>query len=114
MSVRALLEDLRRRDVLLEADGGSLIVNAPAGAVSDELRASLARHKQALIKLLEWERRKLEDADRRGLVVSRSREPGWISLHDPTTGEWHDFPTRDCFPSIVEEANGKLRKGGAA
>jgi hypothetical protein len=42
------------------------------------------------------------------------REPGWVSLHDPTTGEWHDFPARDCFPSIVEEANGKRRKGGAA
>jgi hypothetical protein len=114
MSARALLEDLRRRDILLEADDGHLIVDAPTGAVTDELRALLAQHKQGLIKLLEWERRKLEDADRRGFVARRGREPGWISLHDPTTGEWHDFPTRDCFPSILEEANGKRRKGGAA
>jgi hypothetical protein len=109
-----LLEDLRRRDVFLEADGGRLIVDAPTGAVTDELRASLARHKQALIKLLEWERRKLEDADRLGFVVKRSRKPGWISVHDPTTGRWHDFPTHDCFPSIVEEAKGNRMKGGAA
>jgi hypothetical protein len=56
---------------------------------------------------------KLEDADRRGFVARRSREPGWISLHDPTTGEWHDFPARDCFPSIVAEANAR-RKGRTA
>jgi hypothetical protein len=57
--------------------------------------------------------RRLEEADRRGFVARRSREPGWISVHDPTTGEWHDFPARDCFPSIVAEA-GAHRKGGAA
>jgi hypothetical protein len=114
MSVRALLEDLRRRDVLLEVDGRRLIVDAPAGAVTDEMRASLTQHKQGLIKLLEWEQRKLEEAGRRGFVARRSREPGWISLHDPTTGEWHDFPSRDCLPSIVEEAKGNRVKGGVA
>jgi hypothetical protein len=57
--------------------------------------------------------RKLEAADRRGFVARRSREPGWILLHDPTTGEWHDFPARDCFPSIVAEAH-VHRKGGTA
>jgi hypothetical protein len=57
--------------------------------------------------------RKLEEAERRGYVARRGREPGWISLHDPTTGEWHDFPARDCFPSIVAEARAH-RKGGAA
>jgi hypothetical protein len=46
--------------------------------------------------------------------LGSGREPSWISLHDPTTGEWHDFPTRDCLPSIVEEANGKRRTGRAA
>jgi hypothetical protein len=36
-----------------------------------------------------------------------------IIAYDPTTGEWHDFPARDCFPSIVAEACAH-RKGGAA
>jgi hypothetical protein len=63
--------------------------------------------------LTERRNSKLEEAGRRGFVARRSREPGWISLHDPTTGEWHDFPARDCFPSIVAEAR-THRKGGAA
>jgi hypothetical protein len=63
--------------------------------------------------LAQGKERRLEEASRRGLIVKRSKEPGWISLHDPTTGEWHDFPARDCFPSIVAEARAH-RKGGAA
>jgi hypothetical protein len=63
--------------------------------------------------LTERRDRRLEEAGRRGFVARRSREPGWISLHDPTTGEWHDFPARDCLPSIVAEARAH-RKGGAA
>jgi hypothetical protein len=98
----------------LEADSERLVVDAPTGVVTEELRASLAEHKPSLLKLLEWERRKLEEADRRGFVARRSREPGWISLHDPLTGEWHDFPAADCFPSIVAEANWRRKKGGAA
>lgn len=113
MTARALLEDLRRQGVLLEADCGRLIVDAPVGAVTDELRSSLVENKRGLIKLLTWERRKLEEANRRGFAAKRSREPGWISLHDPTTGEWHDFPSRDCLPSIVAEANAR-RKGRTA
>ena len=60
------------------------------------------------------EQRKLEEAERRGLVATWSREPGWISLHDPLTGEWHDWPAADCFPSIVTEANSCRKMGGAA
>jgi hypothetical protein len=40
-----------------------------------------------LLKLLEWERRTLEEADRHRLIIRWSKEPGWISLHDPLTGE---------------------------
>ena len=114
MNARTLLDDLRSRDVLLDADEGRLVVDAPAGVVTEDLRASLVEHKPRLLKLLEWERRKLEEADRHGFVAKWSREPGWISLHDPLTGEWHDWPAGDCFPSIVAEANRRRRKGGAA
>ena len=114
MNSRALLDDLKSRDVLLEADGQRLVVDAPAGAITGELRASLAEHKQGLIELLEWEQRKLKKAGRRGFIARWSREPGWISLHDPTSGEWHDWPAKDCFPSMVAEANKRRKKGGAA
>src|SRR3712207_1275590 len=107
MNTRALLDDLRCRDVSLQASGGRLVVDAPSGAITDELRAALAEHKTSLLKLLAWESRRLEEADRRGFAARRSKEPGWISLHDPLTGEWHDFPTKDCLPSIVTEEIGR-------
>jgi predicted metal-dependent hydrolase len=110
MSVKALLEDLRRQDVRLEADGLTLHVDAPGGADTEALRATLGKHKRALIRHLERERRRLGEADRRGLVIKWSREPGYISLHDPTTGEWHDLKQSECPPSVVESARAHHRR----
>jgi predicted metal-dependent hydrolase len=110
MTVKALLEDLRSRDIHLEADGLTLRVDAPGDADTEELRAVLRRHKRALIRHLERERRRLEEADRRGLVIKWSREPGYISLHDPTTGEWHEVQQSECSPSVVESARARRRR----
>jgi hypothetical protein len=52
-SARALLEELRERDIRLEADGLMLRVDAPAEADTDELRAKLRKHKRDLIRILE-------------------------------------------------------------
>ena len=41
MSTQVFLEKLRQRDVWLEADGELLRVDAPAGAVTEELRGAL-------------------------------------------------------------------------
>lgn len=108
--VRTLLEDLRERDVRLKADGLSLYVDAPAGVLTGEDKWNLAGNKQQLLKLLHWERKRLEEADRRGLVIRWSKEPGWISLHDPTTGEWHEVKASECLPSIVESAKAHRRR----
>ena len=112
MSARALLEELRERDVRLEADGLILRVDSPVGVDTAELRAVIREHKRGLIKLLERERLRLEEADRRGLVIKPSREPGWISLHDPATGEWHEVKETESLPSIVESAKARHRFGG--
>jgi hypothetical protein len=58
--------------------------------------------------------RKLEEADRRGLLICWSEYPTWIKLHDPTTGEWHEVRASECLPSIVETANKYRKKGGVA
>lgn len=108
--VRTFLEGLRERDVRLEADGLSLLVDAPTGVLAEEDKQNLAENKQQLLKLLHWERKKLEEADRRGVVIRWSREPGWISLHDPTTGEWHEVKASECLPSIVESAKAHRRR----
>jgi len=47
-------------------------------------------------------------SDRLGLVASWSREFGFVSLHDPTTGEWHDLPTKEAPAWALDEA--RLRK----
>lgn len=109
-AVRALLEDLRERDVRLEADGLSLHVDAPKGVLAEEDRQNLAENKQQLLKLLHWERKKLEEADRRGLTIRWAKEPGWISLHDPTTGEWYEVLASECLPSVVESARAHRRR----
>lgn len=113
MSARSLLEDLRHRDIRLEPDGLTLRVNAPREAATGELRALLHERKRDLIRLLERERRRLEEADRRGLVIRWSKESGWISLHDPTTGEWHEVAASGCPPWILEDARAHRRRSGA-
>jgi hypothetical protein len=112
MSARALLEELRERDVRLEADGLMLRVDSPTETDTDELRAKLREHKRDLIRLVERERKKLEEADRRGLVIKWSREPGYISIHDPTTGEWHEVAASGCPSWVSDEAKARRRFGG--
>ena len=107
-----MLEELRERDVRLKANGLILRVDAPAGADTGELRATLRKHKHALIRLLERERKKLEEADRRGLVIRWSRESGYVSIHDPTTGEWHEVPASGCPSWVLDEAKARRRLGG--
>ena len=112
MSARALLEDLRRQDVRLEVAGLVLRVDAPAGTHIEELSSTLRDHKRALIRLLERERRKLEDADRLGLMIRFAREPGYLSVHDPTTGDWHELQASSCPSWMLEDAKAYRRRGG--
>ncbi len=111
MSAAALLEEMRRRGVCLEADGLMLRVDAPEEAATGELREVLREHKRALIRHLERERLRLEAADRRGFVIKWAREPGYIALHDPTTGEWHEVRASECPPWILEDAKAHRRRG---
>lgn len=110
MKAQALLSELRSRGVELAVEGLQLTVDAPADAITEDLRAALIENKPRLLKLLTWEQRKLETADRRGLVIKRSKEPGYITLHDPLTGEWHELKESECLPGVVESAK---RKRGA-
>ena len=118
MSARALLTELRQTGARLEADAKMLYVDAPVGAITEEQHAALKEHKAALTKLLRWEResehRKLEEANRRGLIIRWSEYPTWIKLHDPLTGEWHELRAEECLPGIVKAANEHRRRGGAA
>jgi thioesterase domain-containing protein len=52
MSVAAFLNELLARDIRLSADGGRLRCNAPAGALTPELREVLARRKAEILEFL--------------------------------------------------------------
>ncbi|MDQ3301768.1 MAG: hypothetical protein M3518_00230 [Actinomycetota bacterium] len=110
MSVADLLVELRERGVNVEADGLTLRVDAPKNADTAELRAALCEHKRALIRHLERERRRLEEADRRGLVIKWAKEPSYLVLHDPTTGEWHELAASACPPWMLEDARAHRRR----
>ena len=112
VNARELLDELRACDVRLEVDGLLLRVDAPSEVATGKLREEIRGHKRALIRLLERERRRLEEADRRGLVIRWSREPGYVSIHDPTTGEWHDVPTSGCPPWVLDDARARRRRRG--
>jgi hypothetical protein len=49
-----------------------------------------------------------------GLVARWSREFGFVSVHDPTTGEWHDLPTKEAPDWAVRESRKRkeLHKSG--
>ncbi len=111
MSTAALLQEMRQNDVHLEAHGLTLRVDAPEEAVTDELRHTLREHKRALIRHLERDGRRLEEADRRGLVIKWAKEPGYVALHDPTTGEWHEVLSSECPPWVLEDAKAHRRRG---
>lgn len=52
MRVPALLAELRSRDIHLQADGDRLRCNAPAGALTAELRDELQQHKNDILEFL--------------------------------------------------------------
>jgi TubC N-terminal docking domain len=110
MSTRVLLEELRERGVELAADGDKLRYR-PKAVVTYRLLDQLRAHKQGLLKLLELERRKLEEADRHGLVIKWSEYPEWIELHDPLSGEWHEIRASECLPGVLQSANRHRKKG---
>jgi hypothetical protein len=112
MNALKLYHTLKTRGVLLEASGDNLKVDAPAGALTDEDRAALLKFKLALLKYLAGRHPEPVDDGRR-FDARPSRHPGYTSLYDPIEGRWHEFPTRDCYPSIVTFAS-RRRKGGAA
>ncbi len=113
MNALKLYHNLKRRGVRLVADGDNLKVDAPAGVLADEDRAALAEHKSALLKFLAGVQTCQEpEDDGRRFDARPSRHPGYTALYDPIEGRWHDFPTRDCFPSITAPMSGR-RNGGA-
>ncbi len=118
MNALSLFHDLKQRGVILAAspDGEHLKVDAPAGVLTEADRAGLQEFKLILLRILSHQapQEPSEPDNGRRFEARRSRHPGYTSLYDPIEGVWHDFPTKDCFPSIVALADKHRRKGGVA
>ncbi len=76
MSLTDFLQELRRHGIALVRDGDAVKVQAPKGALTAELRASLAAHKQAI---LDWLRQPAGD-DGAALTLC---EPNPAMLYEP-------------------------------
>jgi hypothetical protein len=53
--------------------------------------------------------RKLQAAAARGLTAKWSKHFGYVSLHDPTTGEVHDVSTKDAPKWVLWEVSTRKR-----
>lgn len=115
MNALSLFQDLKARGVILTAspDGEHLKVDAPAGALTEADRAGLQEFKPILLRILSHQaiQEPAEPDNDRRFEARRSRHPGYTSLYDPIEGVWHDFPTKDCFPSILALADKHHKKG---
>jgi hypothetical protein len=132
-----LVEALAAKGVRLYAEGGDLKYRGPRSALAPETIARLKAHKPEIVVALTatptpppqeppapeepaalsaFAKRKLEQASEMGLVAMWSRHHGYVSVHDPTTGEWHDLRTGDAPDWAVPEARRRkwAREGGGA
>ena len=84
MNALALYHDMKRRGVRLEADGGRLLVDAPAGELSEQDRAALAEAKPVLLRMLALE----ADEERRLIAAgwSPKERGGLVIWVNPETG----------------------------
>jgi hypothetical protein len=106
VTASSLYHDLKARGVILEARGDLLKVDAPAGVLTEEDKAALAGAKPELLELLsgpQWEAPERES-------VACWVGPGLIKIRDPFTGAWHEWPSVECLPGVLAEAD-RLRKG---
>jgi hypothetical protein len=109
MKATTVLENLKDLGVSVWPEGDRLRYHGPKGVLSPDVLEQLKESKTDILTLLnpsedsnqasnlsEFAQRKINQAAKLGLVARWSKEFGYISVHDPTTGEWHDLRTEDA------------------
>lgn len=110
MTVDALLARLAALNVLLTVEGGRLLFDAPAGALSLELRAALAAHRAELLRRLTPPDATTgavpialaDDANRFASWILRpdaTGKPGWEAPDVPEASRWWARTTFDAPPA---------------
>ena len=89
-----LLANLRRLDIKIELYEGVLKINAPKGALSDELKNNLKENKEALIQFLSHARQSLTEGQQKS-IPKLSAEEKWQGI--PATDSQARFWFLDKF-----------------
>jgi hypothetical protein len=97
-------------------DGDDLVIR-PTSLVTPGISDRIRENKAAIMEILrerQRDQKRLDRAAALGLVAKWSGEFGYVSIHDPTTGEWWDIQTKDAPPWAVSEAHKRkaLRRAG--
>ena len=98
MKAIALVEDLERRGVRLRVEGEQLIVDAPIGVLTKEIKAALTSKKDRVLRLLAEEPR----THRPLAEYAADRLPA-IKFTIRETGEPRDFELLGWARKIIEE-----------
>ncbi|WP_240432622.1 hypothetical protein [Rubrobacter indicoceani] len=105
-----LIRRFENSGVVFGVQDGKLSVDAPSDLLTDEDIATLTASKADIVELVKRRERRLQEASERGFIATYSKVSGYVALHDPLTGEWHDFPASSCLSSVVEEAKARTRR----
>ena len=73
MTALELIAELRERGIRINARDGELELDAPAGALTGDLREELGRRKPELLRLLSWSRRAARSVEQRLEAVDRDQ-----------------------------------------
>jgi hypothetical protein len=109
MNALSVYQNLKERGVILQAQGERLKVDAPVGVVTEEDKRVLLKFKPDLLGFLS----RTPEGEPLHTTEARWSRPGFIRILDPFTGEWHEWPTAECLPGIVAEAD-RLRNKARA
>jgi hypothetical protein len=128
-STQEVLRELGAVGITLTVLETDRLIARPTERVTPEIKETLQENKPAIIRALRSAKnpeeyppeqepltaspRDLARAAQMGLCSMWVREFGWVAVHDPTTGEWHDIPTKEAnygpHPWMISEAQRRTR-----
>jgi len=93
MTIEDLIAELQNRGVILKVNGDRLLVDAPAGVLSPEIRDSLRVQKSMIVDLLRSRQNFERTGDRRALCAKRdARSVKWNEAFDTLETMKQDSP----------------------
>ena len=108
MNVAEFLSDLKRADIHVRAEGGRLKLNAPEGALTEELKLQIQTHKPLILEFLTAARREANESIPRvdhtgGVELSYAQARLWF-LAQLASGGAYNIPAAFRVEGPLEEA----------